>query len=200
MAKTRDKVYALFAQGKKPSDQEVKNLGIKNSTRWNYFGAWKRAGKPNPGVPEAESGLAKEKKGRRKSLETVMLPGHETIGAYEPLVGEESKPEIEDTLEGNPEVEGTEDKSVAERVEGVVPGIEVELGNDGHRTSIPEHVVGAGLPITVNLSLKTLSFYEIAATISPGLKLGDFLDSCAEDFFQGRGQDLGLVKIGGQNG
>ena len=41
MAKTKDKAFALFTLKKVPTSPEVKALGIKASTRWNYFNEWK---------------------------------------------------------------------------------------------------------------------------------------------------------------
>lgn len=216
--KTKDKAFALFTLDKKPSDPEVKALGIKSSTRHNYFSEWKRLGKPSPDVPEAELGLlGVPKKAREKKAlaGTVILPGHETIGAYRPEVSEAGgKPEadkVASEASGKTEANKVASEAAAEETklgsetagagnesEGK-PKIPIDLGDDHERRSIPEKVVGAGLPVTVNLSLKTLSFYEIAATIDPKLTLGDFLDACTEDFFQGRGKDLGLIQIGGGN-
>lgn len=209
MAKTKDKAFALFTLDKKPRDPEVKALGIKSSTRWNYFNEWKRLGKPSPEVPEAELGLLKapKEKQRRALPETVRLLGGETLGPYKPEVSEAGEKPIgvrtpseaekaEETSEVAVEEATPRSEAIAESV--AKPGIEIKLGEGDHEhPSIPEKVVGAGLPVTVNLSLKTLSFYEIAATIDPKLTLGDFLDTCAEDFFQGRGKDLGLIEIGG---
>lgn len=205
MAKTKDKAFALFTRDKKPRDPEVKALGIKSSTRWNYYNEWKRLGKPSPEVPEAELGLLKapKEKQKRALAETVMLPGRETVGPYKPEVSEAGeKPSAEKVVsEETGEAAVVEEatpgsEAIAESVGK--PGIEIKLGEGDHEhPSIPEKVVGAGLPVTVTLSLKTLSFYEIAATVDPKLTLGDFLDTCAEDFFQGRGKDLGLIQIGG---
>lgn len=200
--KTKDKAFALFTLDRKPSDPEVKALGIKSSTRHNYFSEWKRLGKPSPDVPEAELGLLgvpKKAKEKKALVGTVILPGHETIGAYRPEVSEASgKPEA-DKVASEAAAEETKlgSETAAENESEGKPKIPIDLGDDHERRSIPEKVVGAGLPVTVNLSLKTLSFYEIAATIDPKLTLGDFLDACTEDFFQGRGKDLGLIQIGG---
>lgn len=76
------------------------------------------------------------------------------------------------------------------------PKIDFDLGGDHDgKKAIPGTVIGAGLPVSVTLSLKTLSFYELASTMQSGLTLGDFLDQCAEDFFTGRGRDLGLIEV-----
>jgi len=57
-------------------------------------------------------------------------------------------------------------------------------------------VIGHTLPFRVNLSIKTLVLYEIAATEAGGnLSLSEFIDTCVEDYFLGRGVDLGLINI-----
>lgn len=206
MAKTKDKAFALFSLKKVPTSPEVKALGIKAGTRWNYFNEWKKLGKPSPDVPEAELGLAQmpkkaKEKQRRAPSETVMLPGHETIGPYRPMVSEASEKPSEAEKESEPDEAAVgEIKPESEAISiASKPSIEIKLEGDHEHPSIPEKVIGAGLPVAVNLSLKTLSFYEIIATIDPKVTLGDFIDDCVQDFFTGRGQDLGLVKIGGQH-
>lgn len=46
----RDLIFELFDQGKRPSDEEVKALGFKSKTRYNYFQEWKKRGETTPGV------------------------------------------------------------------------------------------------------------------------------------------------------
>lgn len=60
-------------------------------------------------------------------------------------------------------------------------------------------VAGDSLRATVNISVKTLALYQIAASQqSDSLTLGDFIDTCVEDFFRVRGKDLGLIQFGGR--
>ena len=56
-----------------------------------------------------------------------------------------------------------------------------------------------GIKCVVFLSLQTLALFRIAATTQAQfdreeeLSLGDFIDTCAEDFFRVRGKKLGLI-------
>jgi hypothetical protein len=38
----KDKSFELFRQGKKPSDKELKGLGLKNKTLYSYFEDFKK--------------------------------------------------------------------------------------------------------------------------------------------------------------
>lgn len=40
----KEKAFELFNQGKRPKDKEVKSLGLKAKTCYNYFQAWKQSG------------------------------------------------------------------------------------------------------------------------------------------------------------
>jgi len=61
----KDQAFALFDQGKRPGDQEVKNLGLKPKTTYNYYQGWKKSG----GTTGAE-----EKEGKQ-ALATVTAKG-----------------------------------------------------------------------------------------------------------------------------
>lgn len=39
----KQKAFKLFDQGKRPGDQEVKDLGLKSKTTFNYFQEWKKS-------------------------------------------------------------------------------------------------------------------------------------------------------------
>ena len=39
----KNKAFALFNQGFRPGDQEVKALGLKPKTSYNYFQLWKQS-------------------------------------------------------------------------------------------------------------------------------------------------------------
>jgi len=187
MAKTKDKAFALFALHKEPSSPEVKALGIKSGTRWNYYNQWKKLGEPNPDVSAAELGVVPQKATKREKRvsDKVTLPGGAVIGSYKP-----------DEAIVKPVVPSEGEATEQPEPESGEPKIPINLGGDHDRPSILGEVVGTGIPVTVVLSLKSLSFWEIAHSIAPGLTLDNFIDDCVEDFFKGRGKDLGLVEIG----
>jgi len=49
----KDVAFQLFDEGKRPSDPEVKALGLKSKTRYNYFQLWKKLG---AAIPEISGG------------------------------------------------------------------------------------------------------------------------------------------------
>ena len=67
-------------------------------------------------------------------------------------------------------------------------------------------VAEEGIKCTVLLSLQTLTLFSIARSTQTQysqngedeLSMGDFLDTCAEDFFRVRGKKLGLINSGGK--
>ena len=63
----KDKAFALFDQGKRPSDQEVKDLGLKPKTTYNYFQEWKKSG----GAIGSQGGGGNQGKGSSSSLPTT---------------------------------------------------------------------------------------------------------------------------------
>lgn len=210
MATTKEKAFALFTLHKMPSSPEVKALGIKSSTRWNYHTDWINLGKPSPEVSEAELGLvakAPQKAKQKRAPMSVRLPGGATIGAYIPEGSEASgRPEAGKVTasEAGGKTEGDKAASDAAAEEtkpesAGKPTIQVNHGEDHDHASIPGKIVGTGIPVSVVLSLKSLALFEVAHSISPTLTLDKFIDDCIEDFFQGRGKDLGLVEIGGRN-
>ena len=40
----KQKAFKLFDQGKKPRDQEIKSLGLKSKSTYNYYQEWKKLG------------------------------------------------------------------------------------------------------------------------------------------------------------
>jgi hypothetical protein len=108
----------------------------------------------------------------------------------------ESEEELEEEPEGEEKIEA--EKSEGEKAK---PRIELATKEDIENT-IPEKVVGEGLPIRVAISIKTLALYQyMRAKSGDSLELGDFIDDCVADVFRGRGFDLGLVKLeGGKSG
>ena len=59
--------YALFNQGKKPSSPEVKDLGLKPKTTYNYYQEWKKVG----GVMGFKEEEGEQGKGQGSSLPTT---------------------------------------------------------------------------------------------------------------------------------
>lgn len=161
----KEELFRLFEQGKVPTDPEVKALRYKASSVYTFYSEWKK-------------GAGTSKAGGK--LET-------------PLPGGDSLTGIDDTKAKA----STEAKVVVEEVGKKVGEIEVvsEKREEGP-PAIPELVKGGGIPIRTEVSVKTLAYFQIAADIAgDNISLGDFFDTCVEDFFQGRGQSLGLVKL-----
>lgn len=170
----REAAFALFYEGKSPSSPEVKALKLKAQTRANYYWEWKKGGGITP--LSASSSESKGKVKVRSELEMVVPP--------EEAEEEEKEANGEGEESETPEPEG---KKKAKPTDG--------------KKAIPTIVAGQGLWFNIQLSTKTIQLYQIAASMQEEeLTIGDFIDTCVEDFYRGRGYDLGLVKItGGQN-
>jgi len=200
----KSKAYTLFSEGKQSSSPEVKALKLKLNTRYNYFSEWQRTGKPDH-IPLRES------KGTTVAGRTTLQGGEEIGGYVEPetpvkaeiATTDDTPPketpkivEDEEGIEALGEAATPEsEESLEEPPEGHKP--KIELGLDGNdKQSVSADVVGFGLPIRVQLSLKTLTLYQYAASrAEDDLTLGDFLDLVTTDYFQGRGRDLGLIEL-----
>lgn len=73
-----------------------------------------------------------------------------------------------------------------------------ETPHNGKKPKFDGTVIGQGITITTTISVKTLALYQIAATSVGGeLTMGDFIDTCVEDVYRGRGKDLGIINLGG---
>lgn len=48
----RDLAFEFFEQGKRPSDPEIKALGLKPKTTYNYFQEWKKLAETTSKLPE----------------------------------------------------------------------------------------------------------------------------------------------------
>ena len=171
--------FLLFDEGKTPSSPEIKDLNLKGGTRYTYYDAWKK----DRIFPEAikPAGEAKPKGKIISELEMVAPSVEEKIEDK----GEGSKGK---KVEGESEVEEVEDKGKEGKPED----------NGKGKKQLPTMVAGQGLTFAITISTKTLMLYQIAASgRDDGLTLGDFIDACVEDTYQGRGLDLGLVKTGG---
>lgn len=53
----KENVFVLFDQGKRPSDPEVKELGIKSATLYRYFQSWKNQ---NPSMIEKNHSMTEK--------------------------------------------------------------------------------------------------------------------------------------------
>lgn len=168
--------FSLFDKGKTPSSPEIKELKLKGGTRYTYFDDWKN----KEIFPGANKPLVESKGKVRSELEMVT-----------PSTDKETKEEEEETNENEKETEvegGGKAKVVGRKSEG--------KGNG--QKGPPGMVAGQGLTFAITISTKTLMLYQIAAGKEEELTLGDFIDTCVEDTYRGRGFDLGLVKIAGE--
>ncbi len=154
--------------------------------------------KSRPSVKPAEETLTEEP------------PAEETPEEEEPT--EELPGGKKKVIELWPEDIPEEQVRAAKRAEESVGGVSEVLPQkikDG-KVIEPEHKIATtvaedGIKCTVLLSLQTLTLYAIAkstqAQISENgegeLSMGDFLDTCAADFFRVRGKKLGLINSGG---
>lgn len=206
----KQQAFQLFSEGYGPSSPEVKALKLTSGTRLTYHYDWNQLGRP---VPSEEKTTKENENPVVKA--SVGLAGGESIRAIkettiEPLKLSEEQlslaPEVPLTSEDKPDEGGGEDggeegkgKGEEPKVKGAKPeGVEVPTATD-EKKKIPTSILGEGLRVTVFLSISTLTLYQIAATLQSQydgedvLTLGDFLDTCAEDFFKVRGKSLGLI-------
>ena len=180
----REKAFALYDQGFIPVSPEVKALGLKGSTRYNYFYDWQKQGGKTQAISQA-----KLSSGKVPSELTMVTLKEEVKGDEEEVKGDEE------------EVEG-------DGLDSIVPGDELEPEKPGGNGGKPKDgkkpptmIAGQGLTFAITISTKTLMLYQIAAAQQEEkLELGDFIDTCVEDTYLGRGLDLGLVRTGGNDG
>ena len=195
----KDTAFELFDAGFSPSSPEVKALKLKSQTRANYYWLWKKGREGNALAPhggESIGGVSETRQGKE---------------AAPPKTEQTQETTVEEAEEG--EVEESEEpllKQPKERDEGIgtVSEVVTPKGKDG-KPEGPERkmattIADDGIKCTVLLSLQTLALFRIAATTQAQfdgggeLSLGDFLDTCAEDFFRVRGKKLGLISSGGK--
>ena len=200
----KEKSFELFEKGLSPSSPEVKALGLKAQTRANYYHLWKQAG---GSISQAST-------------------GGESIGGIDesraPIPTEAKDPPTEEVMEANPEEEPPVGESNLEEdplageskigqgeAIGAVSEAAKEKGKDGKpggpEKKLATTIAEDGIKCTVFLNLQTLALFRIAASTQAQLNggepllLGDFLDTCAEDYFLGRGKKLGLMPVGGKS-
>ena len=195
------KAYKFFSEGKHFTSPEVKALGLKHGTRYGYFREWERGGKLDhvPSGGGGASGLTSLGNGDAVGGYTepttpVEVETPATTAPPPPEIAEDEEDDGEfDTLgEGEERTKATV-KLVHTKSRSGKPNY--SDGDEDNVAAIPEEVIGSGLRIETTVSLKTLSLFEIAKTIDTKLSLGDFIDDCVEDFFRGRGKDIGLLNI-----
>ena len=63
----KQKAFELFSQGMRPSDQVVKDLGLKPKSTYNYYQEWKKVG----GTMGFQEEQAKQVKGSSSSIPTT---------------------------------------------------------------------------------------------------------------------------------
>lgn len=200
----KDRAYALFCEGKVPTSSEIRALDVNDSTRYKYFYAWQADGKPDR-VPEGP---------RHKASPAPSLPGGEsvkvidetrTLAEAEKAKAEEEKAKrkdkkanleerlgaVSEEAEQKEDGEGKEDTEEKEDSEAKSGGPKFPSSSSGAKS-----IIGQGLTVTCKVSIKTMALYEYAATVGGDeLTFGDFVDTCVEDFFRGRNQDLGIIKL-----
>ena len=150
---------------------------------------------------------------RVEKEEPELAPGDLSQEEVARLLGEEAEEEEEAGIsqeigEGtpgeSPEVKNTSGK---EESFGGVSEVKEPKAKDGKprpELKIATTVADDGIKCILFLSLQTLALYKIAASTQAQvngdeeLSLGDFLDTCAEDFFRVRGKKLGLISSGGK--
>ncbi len=194
----RQQAFALFEQGFVPGSDEVKAIkGLKSNTRWTYYTQWRKI----KGIKTVGQGTSAVTASTVEKVAPISekpppkppTPPPTPEDGEAPAAGdrEEKKEEEEDGFgladgeEGAPAT-GTEEKTAAVS-ERTPKGGEPQY----------KSVAGQGLLIQAKISVKTMMLYEIAAGMTKDgpLLLGDFIDTCVEDTFRGRGKDLGLVEL-----
>lgn len=191
----RDKAFALFDKGHGASSKEVRDLGLKSTTRNTYMSDWRAL--------------------RSGTVRTTRIVGKTTLPGGESVAGIKEKPEAVKSAEtkaepivteAEEEEEGTEAKSIESRSKETV-GIIKAAGGNGEGKTLKEKlssVAGEGLIVQVSISTKSMLLYQVARTMQQGrgdeLTLGDFIDDAIEDMFAGRGLELGLIQTNQKEG
>jgi len=214
--------FRLFCQGYLPNSPEIKGIGLYPSNRYKYFYEWQAQGKPETpirssgGQPSIGSSIMPSGETIGSIDETKIKPqkDQEQPSPPEEKDIEEGVEEGEEEGEGKDEApseklgELPEEKpKVKEEAIGGVSEVVQSKGKDG-KIEEPERKIATtiaddGIKCIVFLSLQTLALFRIAASTQgqfdeEPLLLGDFIDTCAEDFFRVRGKKLGLIKTGGK--
>jgi len=194
----KEAAFALFDAGKTKTSADVKALGLTSHTRANYFYEWKKG--REGGAPAAHGGEILRGINETKQKKAATPP--KTERTQETTVEEAEKGEVEESEEATPKPKA-QDEGI-----GTVSEVVTVKGKDGKpdgsERKMATTIADDGIKCTVLLSLQTLALFRIAATTQAQfdgggeLSLGDFLDTCAEDFFRVRGKKLGLISSGGK--
>lgn len=173
MDRTKKEIaFELFEEGKLPTDPEVKALGLKGKSKNTYYYEWQKSkGISSPETLSPAKNVLTE--------EDVSVEIEPDVSEIEPVYEEDEEEEVGEEEEEKPR----DDQDSKDDISG-----------NGKK---PINILSnQGLTFRVNLSTKTLMLYQIAASrAKEPITLGDFVDDCVEDYFIGRGYELGLVKI-----
>jgi len=184
----RDAVYMLFSKGNLPHSDKVKALVPKAGARNLYHHTWKQSGKPG----HYEKGVVEAPEGVVTGFAGILSEPTGEIEAPHQAEVEQDEVEQDETHQNEAEQEQAEEQQEQPKAEKLEPS----LGSSDESAFAEMKVSGDTLPFKVNISPKTLALYQIAATqAKDGLTLGKFFDITAEDYFVGRGVDLGLVEL-----
>jgi len=194
----RGAVYKLFAEGNRPDSDKVKALVPHAGARNLYYGTWKQSGKPKDYEQKSyDRGKAGETKEGIVTGFAGALPEPKGGNEQPAQTQEAEKPQVgTEQPKGESDEETPPDGNHKEKSDNLIPA----FGEVNNETFPGLKIAGETLPFKVQLSVKTIALYEIAATeAGDSLSLGKFLDTCAHDYFLGRGVDLGLVELGGRH-
>lgn len=206
----REKAFELFDQGLGPNSDEVAALKLKGGSRRNYYSRWLNKGSGGgDNQPAGTAGGEKPTMTKDKKEEGVVgMAIDETKIKPEPEQKqeqtekdkwfEEGSKELEKQDESEGEAEGEPEKESEERT----PTIDETSSGDGKgEKTLPDilsSMSSEGIVIRIIVSIKTLTLYEIArasslARLGKDLSMGGFVDIVAEDYYDGRGYELGLI-------
>ncbi len=218
----KHRVWLVLARGESLNSPKAKAIrGVKYSSKRKYQSEWRAAGRP---TEEMILKMAAETRmNEHQPVAATALPGGESVQIIsEKSISQEmdQDPELMPALEDEPEEEMSpepdDEVELLPQADNPAPpghdgeesedeGEEIEIASNGKNKKETQAVSATSLRVTVEISVKTLMLYHIAATKhresgeEGELTLGDFIDACAEDTYVGRGLDLGLVSIGGNN-
>lgn len=215
------RAFQLFTEGKDASSQEVKDLHLSGSARYTYYWEWNKLGRPSGPETLSPKPVNKADAPSGKQIASTKsktnLPGGESLASIVETGKPQQNEKLPEELKETPEEE-TEDKveeaeklkaepggeveKPPKKVEGKAEKVEAPSGEGTQK--IPTTILGEGLKVTVFLSIGTLALYQIASSVQAQhdgegeLELGEFLDTCAADYFRVRGKILGLITAGGK--
>ena len=226
MTKTRKaRAFELFDAGYGVSSPEIKRLQLKGSTKYNYYLEWKKSRGVTDSTEEGKAGGKLRKVGNTPlpkgesiaGLKDVETPDKvKSVEPPSPAAGEAEQPAsdepeelwLEDKLTDE-EMQGLErvieERRAADKLppEGTEPPDGTELpagdGKEEPKNRPRAGIIGEGLLVQVRISVKTLALYEFAHNLqTEEMSLGDFIDACVEDVYRGRGKDLGIISLKGE--